>query len=105
MLQKISDNDEQWEKASEEVTQVVSQHSVTKAKLEEQKQLTLMEKHRARVRVNICLFSVCTSQIIAYKIPLVSSSDVQCSLQTESEHLMKELTGMTTALNEIKVNF
>lgn len=67
MLQRISDNDEQWEKASEEVIQVVSHHSVTQAKLEEQEQLTLMEKQRAGVRDNICLLSVCTSQIIAYK--------------------------------------
>ncbi|XP_047444516.1 coiled-coil domain-containing protein 178 [Mugil cephalus] len=48
MLQKITDNDEQWEKAKEEVTQVVAQHSVTQAKLEEQEQLTFMEEQRAR---------------------------------------------------------
>lgn len=65
MLQKITDNDEQWEKAREEVTQVASQHSVTEAKLEEQEQLTFMEEQRARVRDNICLFSVCTSQSMA----------------------------------------
>uniref|UniRef100_UPI0037E7D7DF coiled-coil domain-containing protein 178 n=1 Tax=Semicossyphus pulcher TaxID=241346 RepID=UPI0037E7D7DF len=48
MLQKIIDNDEQWEKAKEEVTQVVAQHSVTQTKLEEQEQLTFMEEQRAR---------------------------------------------------------
>ncbi|XP_054452577.1 coiled-coil domain-containing protein 178 isoform X2 [Anoplopoma fimbria] len=51
MLQKIIDNDEQWEKAKEEVTQVVTQHSVTQTKLEEQEQLTFMEEQRARKEI------------------------------------------------------
>ncbi|XP_051263824.1 coiled-coil domain-containing protein 178 [Dicentrarchus labrax] len=51
MLQKIIDNDEQWEKAKEEVTQVVAQHSATQAKLEEQEQLTFMEEQRARKEI------------------------------------------------------
>ncbi|XP_044076468.1 coiled-coil domain-containing protein 178 isoform X2 [Siniperca chuatsi] len=51
MLQKIIDNDEQWEKAKEEVTQVVAQHSVTMTKLEEQEQLTFMEEQRARKEI------------------------------------------------------
>lgn len=53
MLQKIIDNDEQWEKAKEEVTQVVAQHGVTQTKLEEQEQLTFMEEQRARVSGDI----------------------------------------------------
>lgn len=55
MLQKISDNDEKWERAEEEVTQVVSRHSVIQAELEEQEQLTFAEKERARVSGNICI--------------------------------------------------
>ncbi|XP_045908426.1 coiled-coil domain-containing protein 178 isoform X10 [Micropterus dolomieu] len=51
MLQKIIDNDEQWEKAKEEVTEVVAQHSVTQTKLEEQEQLTFMEEQRARKEI------------------------------------------------------
>ncbi|XP_068557525.1 coiled-coil domain-containing protein 178 [Cebidichthys violaceus] len=51
MLQKIIDNDEQWEKAKEEVTRVVAQHSVTQTKLEEQEQLTFMEEQRARKEI------------------------------------------------------
>ncbi|XP_067330838.1 coiled-coil domain-containing protein 178 [Channa argus] len=51
MLQKIIDNDEQWEKAKEEVTQVIAQHSVTQAKLEEQEQLTFMEDQKARKEI------------------------------------------------------
>lgn len=54
MLQKIIDNDEQWERAKEEVTLVVAQHSAIQAKLEEQEQLTFMEEEKARVRGNIC---------------------------------------------------
>uniref|UniRef100_UPI003AAA84F5 coiled-coil domain-containing protein 178 n=1 Tax=Centroberyx gerrardi TaxID=166262 RepID=UPI003AAA84F5 len=48
MLQKISENEEQRDGAKEEVTQVVAQHSATKARLEEQEQLTFMEEQRAR---------------------------------------------------------
>ncbi|XP_041847378.1 coiled-coil domain-containing protein 178 isoform X2 [Melanotaenia boesemani] len=51
MCKKITDNDEQWEKALEELTQVVAQHSDIQAKLEEQEQLTFMEEHRARAEV------------------------------------------------------
>ncbi|XP_053186714.1 coiled-coil domain-containing protein 178 [Scomber japonicus] len=51
MLQKIIDNDEHWERAKEEVTQVVTQHSVTQTKLEEQEQLTFMEEQRARKEI------------------------------------------------------
>ncbi|XP_040000007.1 coiled-coil domain-containing protein 178 [Xiphias gladius] len=51
MLQKILDNDKQWEKAKEEVTQVVTQHRVTQTKLEEQEQLTFMEEQRARKEI------------------------------------------------------
>ncbi|XP_074507602.1 coiled-coil domain-containing protein 178 isoform X1 [Sebastes fasciatus] len=51
MLQKIIDNDEQWEKAKEEVTQVVAEHSVTQTKLEEQEQLTFMEEQRTREEI------------------------------------------------------
>uniref|UniRef100_A0A3B4V412 Coiled-coil domain containing 178 n=1 Tax=Seriola dumerili TaxID=41447 RepID=A0A3B4V412_SERDU len=51
MLQRIIDNDEQWEKAKEEVTQVVAQHSVTQSMLEEQEQLTFVEEQRARKQI------------------------------------------------------
>ncbi|MEQ2193055.1 hypothetical protein XENOCAPTIV_022678, partial [Xenoophorus captivus] len=52
MLQKITDNDEQWEKAKEEVTQVVDQHSVIQAKLEEQEKLNFMEEQTARTNID-----------------------------------------------------
>lgn len=58
MLQKIIDNDEQWEKAEEELTHVVAQRSVTQTKLKEQEQLTFMEEQRARVSDNICTCSM-----------------------------------------------
>lgn len=67
MLQKIIDNDEQWEKAKEEVTQVVTQHSVTQTKLEEQEQLTFMEEQRARVSDNICTCSMYTAWVTVCK--------------------------------------
>ncbi|XP_069014140.1 coiled-coil domain-containing protein 178 [Embiotoca jacksoni] len=52
MLQKITDNDEQWEKAKEEVTQVVALHSATQTKLEEQEQLLFMEEQKARKEID-----------------------------------------------------
>lgn len=52
MLQKITDNDAQWEKAGEEVTQVVAQHGAIRARLAERRRLTLMEDEKARVSDN-----------------------------------------------------
>ncbi|XP_074544104.1 coiled-coil domain-containing protein 178 isoform X2 [Halichoeres trimaculatus] len=51
MLQKIIDNDGQWEKAKEEMTQVEAQHSVTLTELQEQEQLTFMEEQKARKHI------------------------------------------------------
>lgn len=61
MLQEITDNEEQWEKAKKELTQVKAQHSVTQRRLEEQEQLTFMEEQRARVSGNICASSMYSS--------------------------------------------
>lgn len=52
MLQKITDNDAQWGKAGEEVTQVVAQHGAIRARLAERRRLTLMEDEKARVSDN-----------------------------------------------------
>lgn len=49
MLQKITDNDEQREKAKEEVTQVLAQHGAVRAKLSERQRLAFTEEQRARV--------------------------------------------------------
>lgn len=52
MLQKITDNDAQWERAEEEVTQVVAQHGAIRARLAERRRLTFMEDEKARVSGN-----------------------------------------------------
>lgn len=52
MLQKITDNDEQWERAKEEVTQVLARHGVIRAQLSELQHLTFMEEEKARVSDN-----------------------------------------------------
>lgn len=52
MLQKITDNDAQWQKAEEEVTQVVAQHGTIRARLAERRRLTFMEDEKARVSDN-----------------------------------------------------
>lgn len=54
MLQKIINNDQQWERAKEDVTQVVAQHNVTQTNLKRQEHLTFMGEQRARVSDNIC---------------------------------------------------
>uniref|UniRef100_A0A3Q3F8J7 Coiled-coil domain containing 178 n=1 Tax=Labrus bergylta TaxID=56723 RepID=A0A3Q3F8J7_9LABR len=109
MLQKIIDNDEQWEKAKEEVTQVVAQHSVTQTKLEEQEQLTFMEEQRARVNDNICTRSVYTAWVTVCKenvrclmLPSVFFEFSFYALQKEIENLRKDLTGQMTSLELLK---
>lgn len=52
MLQKITDNDEQREKAKEEVTQVLAQHGAVRAKLSERQRLAFTEEQKARVGGN-----------------------------------------------------
>lgn len=111
MLQKIIDNDEQWEKAKEEVTQVVADHSVTQAKLEVQEKITFTEEQRARVSGNICTCSMYTAWVMFCKgeceILNVSLSVIQgslCALQKEIENLKKDLTGQMTAVELLKVN-
>lgn len=71
MLQKIIYNDQQWERAKEEVTQVVAQHNVTQTKLEKQEHLTFMGQQRARVSDNmhvLCILrgSQCVRVVILY---------------------------------------
>lgn len=50
MLQKITDNDEQGEKAKEEATRVLAQHGAIRAKLSERRHLASTEEEKARVR-------------------------------------------------------
>lgn len=111
MLQKIIDNDEQWEKAKEEVTQVVAHHGVTQTKLEEQEQVTFMEEQRARVSGNICTCSPYTAWVTVCKksarylmLSAVLCSALSMFLQKEIETLRKDLTGQVTALELLKVN-
>lgn len=76
MLQKITDNDEQWEKAKKEVTQVVARHSVTQTKLDEQEQLTFMEEQRARVSDSMLyMFYVLTAFSSCYSAPSLCSTE------------------------------
>ncbi|XP_013885583.1 coiled-coil domain-containing protein 178 [Austrofundulus limnaeus] len=84
MLQKITDNDEQWEKARKEVTQAVSQHSVTKAKLEEQEQLTFMEEQRARTETET-LKKELTGQLTAMEVIKAQCATVEEALKKQQE--------------------
>ncbi|KAM4552291.1 coiled-coil domain-containing protein 178 [Odontesthes bonariensis] len=108
MLQKITDNDERWEKAKEEVTQVVGQHSVTQAKLEEQEQLTFMEEQRARTEIEN-LRKDLTNQMTALEVVKAQCADVneelkqqQRSSEQTNHRLQKEFEEASSALKALK---
>ncbi|AWP03968.1 putative coiled-coil domain-containing protein 178 isoform 4 [Scophthalmus maximus] len=82
MLQKITDNDEQWEKAKKEVTQVVARHSVTQTKLDEQEQLTFMEEQRARKEMEN-LRSNLTGQITVLELLKAQCADTEEGLKRQ----------------------
>ncbi|KAM4557111.1 coiled-coil domain-containing protein 178 isoform 2-T2 [Fundulus diaphanus] len=108
MLQRITDNDEQWEKAKEEVTQVVAQHSVIQAKLEEQEQLTFMEEQTARTNID-SLRKDLTTHMTALEVLKAQSANVNGELKKQQEsselinrQLQKEFdesSGATQALD------
>ncbi|XP_040911510.1 coiled-coil domain-containing protein 178 [Toxotes jaculatrix] len=108
MLQKIIDNDEQWEKAKEEVTQVVAQHSVTKTKLEEQEQLTFMEEQRARKEIEN-LRKDLTGQMTALELLKGQCTNIneglkrqQRSSELNKEKLQKEFEDASSATKALE---
>ncbi|XP_042353223.1 coiled-coil domain-containing protein 178 [Plectropomus leopardus] len=116
MLQKIIDNDEQWEKAEEEVTQVVAQHSVTQTKLEEQEQLTFMEEQRTRKEIENLkkdltgqtaalerMKSQCANKNEELHQQQRSSELINQKLQKEFEDVCKETNELATKIEKIKV--
>lgn len=96
MLQKIIDNDKQWEKAKEEVAQVVALHSITQTNLEEQEQLTFVGEQRSRVSDSICSCAI----VFMEKMDILS---VIIPQQEEMDMLRKDLSGQMTALEQLKV--
>ncbi|XP_036939693.1 coiled-coil domain-containing protein 178 isoform X3 [Acanthopagrus latus] len=108
MLQKIIDNDEQWEKAKEEVTQVVAQHSVAQTKLEEQEQLTFMEEQRARKEIEK-LRKDLTGQMTALELlkgQCANKNEEMCRLQRSSDltnrKLQKEFEDVSSATKALE---
>ncbi|XP_070701858.1 coiled-coil domain-containing protein 178 [Pempheris klunzingeri] len=108
MLQKIIDNDEQWEKAMEEMTQVVAQHSVTQAKLEKQEQLTFMEEQRARREIEN-LRKDLTGQVTALELLKGQCANVskelsqqQRSSELTNQKLQKELEDASSATKALE---
>ncbi|KAM9845035.1 LOW QUALITY PROTEIN: coiled-coil domain-containing protein 178 [Aulostomus maculatus] len=115
MLQKISDNDKQWEKAREKVTHVVAWHSVTRVKLEEQEQLTFMEEQRAKKEIEN-LRKDLASQVIALELlkgQCASISDemfrhqrsselANQNLQSEFEHASAATKSLESRMETIK---
>ncbi|XP_037644350.1 coiled-coil domain-containing protein 178 isoform X2 [Sebastes umbrosus] len=93
MLQKIIDNDEQWEKAKEEVTQVAAEHSVTQTKLEKQEQLTFMEEQRTREEIeNLRKDLVCqTTALELLKRQCANKNQELNRQQRKSELINKKL--------------
>ncbi|KAM7379438.1 hypothetical protein PAMP_004987 [Pampus punctatissimus] len=115
MLQKITDNDEHWERAKEEVTQVVVQHSVTQNKLEEQEQLTFMEEQRARKEIEN-LRKDLTGQMTTLELlkgqcanindelhrQQRSSELINTKLQSEFENVSSTTEALETQIEKIK---
>ncbi|XP_033993956.1 coiled-coil domain-containing protein 178 isoform X1 [Trematomus bernacchii] len=108
MLQKIIDNDEQWEKAKEEVTQVVADHSVTQTKLEEQEKITFTEEQRARKEIENLKKNL-TGQMTALELlkgQCATKSDELCRQQRNSEvtnkKLQKEFEEASTTTKEME---
>ncbi|XP_041805799.1 coiled-coil domain-containing protein 178 [Chelmon rostratus] len=108
MLQKIIDNDDQWEKAKEEVTQVVDQHSVTQTKLEEQEQLTFMEEQRARKEIEN-LRKDLTGQMTALELLKGQCANIneelyrqQRSSELTNQKLQKEFKDASSATNALE---
>ncbi|XP_050925927.1 coiled-coil domain-containing protein 178 isoform X1 [Lates calcarifer] len=108
MLQKIIDNDEQWEKAKEEVTQVVAQHSVTQTKLDEQEQLTFMEEQRARKEIEN-LRKDLTGQVTALELLKGQCANIseelkrqQRSSELTNQKLQKEFEAASSATKALE---
>ncbi|XP_075953228.1 coiled-coil domain-containing protein 178 [Anarhichas minor] len=110
MLQKIIDNDEEWEKAKEEVTRVVAQHSVTQTKLEEQEQLTSKEEQRAGDEIE-SLRKVLTGQMTALELLKGQCANTkeemyrqQRSSELTNQELQKEFEDASTATKELETH-
>ncbi|XP_034411217.1 coiled-coil domain-containing protein 178 [Cyclopterus lumpus] len=110
MLQKIIDNAEQWEKAKEEVTQVVTQHSAAQTKLEEQQQLTFMEEQRVRMEIET-LRKHLTGQMSALELLKGQCGNIneelyrqQRSSEMSNKKLEKEFEEASIATKELETN-
>ncbi|KAM4727983.1 coiled-coil domain-containing protein 178 [Anableps anableps] len=84
MLQRITDNDEQWEKAKEEMTQVLALHSVIQAKLEEQEQLTFKEEETNRTQID-SLRKDLTNSLTVLEVVKVQSANVKNEVKKQQE--------------------
>ncbi|XP_026230810.1 coiled-coil domain-containing protein 178 [Anabas testudineus] len=108
MLQKIIDNDEQWEKAKEEVTQVIAQHTVIQTKLEEQEQLTFMEEQRARKEIENLRKNL-TGQMTTLELLKGQCANIEDELARQqrsssltNEKLQKEFEDASSATNTLE---
>ncbi|XP_047224956.1 coiled-coil domain-containing protein 178 isoform X3 [Girardinichthys multiradiatus] len=111
MLQKITDNDEQWEKAKEEVTQVVDQHSVIQAKLEEQEKLNFMEEQTATTNIDHLKKDLITN-MTALEVLKAQSANVNVELKKQqrsseltNRQLQKEFDESSSATQVLEAKF
>ncbi|XP_024908375.1 coiled-coil domain-containing protein 178 isoform X2 [Cynoglossus semilaevis] len=114
MLQKIIDSDEQWEKAKEEVTQIVAKHSVARAKLQEQEKLTFQQEQKAReieslkkdLTGQITALELLKDQCADLKEELerhkISSELTNHRLQKEFENVSSATKALETKIKKIK---
>ncbi|XP_037313313.2 coiled-coil domain-containing protein 178 [Pungitius pungitius] len=111
MLQRIVDNDERWEKAEEEVTQVVARHAVTRAKLDEREKLTSAEEQRTKKEIEKLLKDLTgrRSALELLKGQCANKSEElyrqQRSRALTNQKLQKEFEDASTATKELETTF
>lgn len=99
MLQKITDNDAQWEKAEEEVTQVVAQHGAIRARLAVRRRLTFMEDEKARVSDNTRDAQQENREKILLAVGFFITS------QKETDEMKETLSSQRSVVDLLKVNY
>ncbi|KAM6919052.1 uncharacterized protein ccdc178 [Xenentodon cancila] len=112
MIQKITDIDEEYEKTTKEVTeilnQVVAEHSLIQTKLEKQKQLNILEDQRARREIDNLTEELegCRKALKAQKAQFVYVNERLKQHQIKSnltnQQLQKEFQDTSSATNEIE---
>ncbi|KAM8850712.1 coiled-coil domain-containing protein 178 isoform 4-T4 [Spinachia spinachia] len=111
MLQKIIDNDERWEKAEEDVAQVVARHGITRAQLDEREKLTFTEEQRTKKEIEKLRKDLAgrMSALELLKAQCANKSEElyrqQKSRELTNQKLQKEFEDASTVTKELETTF